>query len=186
MFNTPDYKEGDKVVCITDRLKNFSKGHVYIIERVIYNKRYATFGMPHLGGSKGFVDKLQLKGITGRVSHRNFEMCGQDVQRDAVISQVLGEESNIATTTPTTTRKIDEVENKAYQMFELLMNRIARDRNRLHWDKTYSDFDTMIAVIAKGDRVWGIDVADFDVIKNMTISDLMTLFITYRQKNGIK
>ena len=187
MFGTPEYKEGDKVVCVTDRLKNFSKGNIYIIEKVIYNKRYATFGMPHLGGSRGFVDKLQLKGIKGRVSHRNFEPTGADVVRDATIANVLGEEPSVVISTEATTnRKIDEVASKEYQMFELLMNRIARDRNRLHYINDYIDFESMISIIAKGDRIWGIKEEDFDCIKNMTISDLMTLFIKYRQKNGVK
>ena len=186
MFESRQYKEGDKVTCVTDKLKNFSRGNIYIVEKVFYNKRYAAFGLSHLGGAQGFVDKLQLQGIKGKVSHRNFEPVGQDVYRDEVISSVLGEEGNVATTAPTTTRKIDEVESKPYQMFELVMNRIARDRNRLPWDKTYSDFDTMIAVIAKGDRTWGIETSDFDCIKDMTISDLMTLFIKWRQEKGIK
>ena len=183
MFESRQYKEGDKVTCVTDKLKNFSKGNIYIVEKVFYNKRYTSF---NIGPKEGFVDKLQLQGIKGKVSHRNFEPSGQDAYRDEVISSVLGEESNIATTAPTTTRKIDEVESKPYQMFELVMNRIARDRNRLPWDKTYTDFDTMIAVIAKGDRTWGIETSDFDCIKDMTISELMTLFIKWRQENGIK
>jgi len=183
MFGTVQYKEGDKVTCVTDKLKNFSKGNIYIVEKVTYNKRYASF---NIGPKEGFVDKLQLQGIKGKVSHSNFEPVGQDFYRDEVISSVLGEEGNVATTAPTTTRKIDEVESKPYQMFELLMNRISRDRNRLPWDKTYTDFDTMIAVIAKGDRTWGIETSDFDCIKDMTISELMTLFIKWRQENGIK
>ena len=94
------------------------------------------------------------------------------------------DEETKVTDTPTKNRKIDEVESKTYQMFELLMNRIARDRNRLEWIKDYNDFDTMISIIAKGDRIWGIEESDFDCIKNMTISDLMTLFIKYRQEKG--
>jgi hypothetical protein len=183
MFVTVDYKEGDKVVCSTDRLKNFSKGNIYTIEKITYNKKYAFMNMPHLGGRDGFVDKLKLKGINGSVSHSNFESIGPDEQRDITISQVFDEETKV-TDTPTKNRKIDEVESKTYQMFELLMNRIARDRNRLAWIKDYNDFDTMISIIAKGDRIWGIEESDFDCIKNMTISDLMTLFIKYRQEKG--
>lgn len=181
MFVTVDYKEGDKVVCSTDRLKNFSKGNIYTIEKITYNKKYAFMNMPHLGGRDGFVDKLKLKGISGNVSHSNFEPIGPDEQRDITISQVFDEETKV-TDTPTKNRKIDEVESKTYQMFELLMNRIARDRNRLEWIKDYNDFDTMISIITKGDRIWGIKESDFDCIKNMTISDLMTLFIKYRQE----
>ena len=178
MFGTPEYKEGDKVVCITDKLKNFSRDNIYIIEKVIYNKRY---------GSRGYIDKLQLKGIKGQVSHRNFEPTGADVVRDATIATVLGEEPSVVISTEaTTTRKIDEVASKEYQMFELLMNRIARDRNRLKFIDDYIDFESMISIITKGDRIWGIKEEDFDCIKNMTISDLMTLFIKYRQKNGVK
>jgi hypothetical protein len=187
MFGVVKYKEGDKVVCVTDRLKNFSKNNIYIIEKIIYNKRYATFGMPHLGGTKGFIDKLQLKGIKGQVSHHNFEPTAQDVLRDATISTLLGEEpTTVISTEATTTRKIDEVDSKEYQMFELIMNRIARDRNKLHFKNDYNDFESMISVISKGDRIWGIESKDFDCIKNMTISDLMTLFIKYRQNNNVR
>jgi hypothetical protein len=187
MLKQPEYNEGDKVVCITDRLKNFSKDNIYIIDKVIYDTRFASFGVPQLGGSKGFIDKLQLKGIKGRVSHRNFELSGQDVVRDNVLASVLGEEPSVTITTKaTTTRKIDEVDSKEYQVFELLMNRFARDRNRLYFINDYNDFESMIGIIAKGDRIWGIESKDFDCIKNMTISDLVTLFIKYRQKNGIK
>ena len=56
MFVTVDYKEGDKVVCSTDRLKNFSKGNIYTIEKITYNKKYAFMNMPNLGGRDGFVD----------------------------------------------------------------------------------------------------------------------------------
>lgn len=183
MFGIPDYKEGDKVVCITDRLKKLSKGNIYEIDKIYYDTSYAAGIFGKMNDGKKLIKKLKLKGINGPISYKNFEPTGKNVDRDSIICDILDEESDIVTTAPTTTRKIDEVENKAYQMFELLMNRIARDRNRLHWDKTYSDFDTMIAVIAKGDRIWGIDATDFDIIKNMTISDLMTLFIKYKQKN---
>jgi len=166
-----DIKEGVAVICKTDRLKHFSKGSVYIIETIYFN-RY----------SRNHIDKIKLKGIKGSVSHRNFEPVGKDFIRDLSIAEILGEDpSHVITTEPTTNRKIDEVDNKEYQLFELLMNRFARDRNGLPWIKSYNNFDSMVKTISMGDKIWGIKEEDFDCIKNMTISDLMNLFIKYRQ-----
>jgi hypothetical protein len=66
-------------------------------------------------------------------------------------------------------------------MFEFIINRISRDRNRLQWEKKYTDFDSMTSTISKGDKIYGLTKQDFDCIKDMTITELMDKFIKTRQ-----
>ena len=162
---------GDIVICTSDRLKNFTKGLRYKVEKIQEH--------PNRGGS----DKLQLEGIKGYISSSNFNLISKDEVRDAKLSSILDNKPNIIpTTTPTTGRKIDIVDDKNYQLFELIMNRISRDRNRLKYDKSYTNFSTMIDKISEGDKIWGIKSSDFNELKVMTLEQVFDLFIETRKK----
>jgi hypothetical protein len=167
-----DYKIGDKVVCVTDRLKSFSRGKVYIVEDIIFVNDIFR---------RRVANKFKLQNIKGYVSCRNFTPLGKDDLRDILVSDILGEKTSIIAVGPTTNRKIDEVEDKEYQLFELLMNRFARDRNIIKYISDYTDFGSMVSSIVKGDRIWGIEDKDFDCIRNMSIEELLTNFIKHRQ-----
>lgn len=169
-----DIKPGIYMKCKTDKLKNFSNGVVYVVDKVLTRTSWGTT----------WVDKVKMVGIKGPISPRNFEVITKDIIRDNNLSVILGSEPQLkVSTTPTKIRKIDEVSDKEYQIFEIIINRISRDRNRLSHQKDYSDFDTMTSLITKGDRKFGLKKEDFDCVKDMTISDLMDKFIKTRQTN---
>lgn len=161
---------GDIVTCNTDRLKNFTKGLHYKVERIKETPfRYGA-------------NQLQLFGIKGFIDSSKFILLSKSDARDIKISNILDTTSEPVTVKPTTESKINMVDDKNYQLFELIMNRMSRDRNRLKYDNEYTDFDTMIDKISEGDRIWGVKSEDFNELKSMTVEQIFNLFIETKKK----
>lgn len=162
---------GCLVICNVDRLKKFTKGLYYKVEQIQEREYFCG------------AFKLKIQGIDGFVAASNFKLPSeQEVNRNKNLESLLGEENSIATTQQTTQRKIDIVDDKNYQLFELIFNRLSRDKNRLKYDKEYSDFNTLVKSISDGDRIFGVEPEDFNQIRNITIEEIFNLFINKRKK----
>lgn len=156
------------VTCVTHKLKNFSKGVSYKVEKI--QQDYHWLG----------AHKLKIEGISGYVNSENFKLVSVADIRNIAISAIVGDASPVVNKVPTG-RKIDDVENKEDQLFELIMNRISRDRNRFK-GSGYSSFDTMIDIICKGDKTLGVSKEDFNCLKDAKLSNIMDMFIKERIK----
>lgn len=161
---------GVLVICVTDRLKYFTKGKVYRVESILENPEYMG------------AYKLKMKGINGFFLCANFNLMPIEFIRESKIDELIDIESSARlVTTPTTERKIDIIENKKYQLFELIINRICRDKNYLASCK-YTDFYTLVDTICKGDKSFGVKPEDFHLIEEINIRDILDDFIKTRQK----
>jgi len=168
---------GDYIICVSENLKNFVKGGVYKVES-------AKSVKPHGWGN----DTLKLVGFPGTVNSDKFEVIEDPILlRKMKLCVIMGKP--VETAKKIESKKIDSVDDKKYKLIELVLNRIARDRNSFFPKQTnpnysYRTFTEMVKMIVKGDKIYQLEESDFDLIKTITVDDFFTYFINYRQKNG--
>jgi len=161
------FNPGDYVRCTSTKLKHCDFNSTY---KVAESKN--TWSI-RLEGSKHFVSSLNF--VAGSI---------KDVRAKKL--KVLSGETK--TEKISTVRKINRNKNldeKKFKLFEMLLNRWLTDRRYIdspqHLSDPYYTYEEFLKKIVKSDRIFGVEIKDFDVIKNMKVSEAFDLYIKTKQ-----
>jgi hypothetical protein len=161
-------KLGDVVVCVSDKLKYFTKGECYQVEKIMDD----------------FFGKVRMKGVKPTVSIYNFNLASQTQKQRFLRNEKLMVLMDKKEKKPKI-RKLDKEPNKKIpRLITLLLNRIVTDSTKLEnpesWKQFYnyySDIDTYIQKVAKSDKVYESTIKDFEELKNMTLFEALDILI---------
>lgn len=169
-WNT-ELKAGNLIVCTSTKLKHCDFNSVYTIAEI---KQF------------GYMKKLRVEGAKHFVDLNNFELADIKDVRAMKLKKLNGESIMKEADTG---RKIDRnksLDEKKFKLFEMLLTRWFTDRKRMysddndHWKKYgggYYTYEEFLEKIVESDRIFDATVEDFDVIKDMTVSEAFDLFI---------
>jgi hypothetical protein len=161
-YKFSDLKVGDILVCQTNNLSLFAKGHKYKIselssketEYISYNgKKY-----------KNYINKIKFVGINRFINFNYFyfRKLNDDEKRDISLNSLL--ENKEPDYIKTKTRKIDLVDNKDLVLMSILSKSIL-DVNRHHL--------SIVEWGCKKINRYGIKIDDYEDLLNMKLKDIL-------------
>ena len=171
-----DLKVGDLIKCTTTKLKHCDLNSNYTVAEL---KKKAWGGLTssvcvlvRIEGSNHFVE---IRGNFGPVELK-------DIRAEKI--RVLNGEPKKSKGVHIG-RKIDRnknIEEKKFKLFELLLGRWFTDRGWIapDWDKhkdAYYSYEEFLEKIVKSDKIFGVELEDFEAIKDMKVSEAFDLYI---------
>jgi hypothetical protein len=160
-----EVKDGDILVCLSDRYKNLTKGAMYQVEKVFKEeyqvKNFTTGGPPYTRVEYYVKFKIMSRKI--RFWGWNFRKLTTAELRDFAIGDLLGEGNDKVVTDPNI-KKIDLVPNKNKLLIQFLAKTILDDKRH-----QLSPLDWCCQKVAHN---WGLKPEDFGDLMKMSMEDL--------------
>jgi len=161
-------KPGDLLRCTSTKLKYYDFDSVYKVAE------YST------EGKNAF--KVRMESSKSFVSCTNFAPADIKEVRAEKIRVLNGGKPKPKNLTG---RKIDRNKNldeKKFKLFEILLARWFTDKKSLEngWKTEYRNYDEYLEKIITSDKIFGLELKDFDDIKDMTVSEAFDLYLRKR------